>query len=248
MVSLPAVSFVDGLGHRPPPLSSSVTGKLRRVGAVRVPEVCRLGGRGYDARAVRGTRRFSQAVSEGDGISLLADVAGPADAGSAEADGAEAVVVRRAVPEGLSEATELPILACVADLPAAAAARGADAYLVVVDGLEDDDGRLERRYEEALGAGLDPVVEVRDEDELQLALDRLDPEIFLLSARGVDGDPLEHVLALLPDVPAGKLAVAEVDVRDRDEVEQLERAGVDGVVVEAARVAELLRETTRERP
>jgi indole-3-glycerol phosphate synthase len=216
------------------------------VGDRLAPEACRLVGRGYDAPAVRGSRRFSQAVSEGDGISLLAEVSGLADAAAAAADGAEAIVVRSAVPDGLRAATELPILACVDDLPVAAASAGADAYLLVVDGLEDDDGRLERRYEEAFAAGLDPVVDVRDEDELQLALDRVDPEVFLLSARGVDGDALEHVLALLPDVPAGKLAVAEVEVRNREELEELERAGVDGVVVHAARVAELLGETTRE--
>jgi indole-3-glycerol phosphate synthase len=196
---------------------------------------------------MRGTRRFSQAVSEGDGISLLADVASAEHAAAAEVDGAEAVVVRRSLARDVRGATDLPILACVDDAPAAAVDAGADAYLLVVEGLEHEDGRLEARYGEAVEAGLDCVLEVRDEDELRLALDRLDPEVFLLSARGIDGDALEHVLALLPDVPAGKLAVAEVAVRDHDDVFELERAGVDGVVVDAARVGELLREASRER-
>ena len=46
---------------------------------------------------------------------------------------------------------------------------------------------------------------VRDEDELEEALERLDPEILVLSERGPDekGDELELTLELLPDVPAG---------------------------------------------
>ena len=61
---------------------------------------------------------------------------------------------------------------------------------------------------------LEHVVDVRDEEELELALERLDPEIFLLTAGDVDDDvdPLDAVLELLPDVPAGKLAIAQVDV------------------------------------
>ena len=76
-------------------------------------------------------------------------------------------------------------------------------------------------------------MEVRDEDELEAALEEHDPEIFLHLA-GVeddDGDPLELALELLPDVPAGKLAIADVDVGDRDEVLELERAGFDAVLV-----------------
>ena len=117
---------------------------------------------------------------------------------------------------------------------------GADAVAVAVDGLEDEDGRLEHLYADALELGLDCVVEVRDEDELQLALDRLDPEIFLLPrARAPsEADPLERVLGLLPDVPAGKLAIADVEIAGADAVAELERAGVDAVIVGAGSVAE----------
>src|SRR4051812_50135264 len=53
--------------------------------------------------------RFSQAISEGDGISLIVDVA-DADAARTAADqGAEAVTVRSAIA-GLRDAVELPIL------------------------------------------------------------------------------------------------------------------------------------------
>ena len=140
----------------------------------------------------------------------------------------------------MREATALPILWCGAGWIEAALGAGADAVLLLVEDEDDDDGRLERRYAEAVEAGLDCVVGVRDDEELERALERLDPEVFLLRAPAGERDGLEHVLTLLPDVPAGKLAVAELDVRDRHEVEELERAGVDGVVVPAGKVAELL--------
>jgi indole-3-glycerol phosphate synthase len=185
------------------------------------------------------SRRFSQAISEGDGISLLADVATPDEAVAAEAAGAEAIVVRTAV-SGAREATALPILWCATGPLGAALAAGADAVLLVLAELDDDEERLEALYAEAAEAGLDCVVAVRDDDELELALERVDPEVFLLRAPPDSDDGLEHVLSLLPDVPAGKLAVAELDVRDRDDVDELERAGFDGVVAPAAQVAELL--------
>jgi indole-3-glycerol phosphate synthase len=90
--------------------------------------------------------------------------------------------------------------------------------------------------------GLDCVVEVRNDEELEAALERLDPEIFLLAARGEASDehPLEWALELLEDVPAGKLAVAEGAAVSRDDIAELERAGVDAVIVGAGDVAGLV--------
>ncbi len=174
-------------------------------------------------------RRFSQAISEGDGISLLAIVHDVDAARAAEDQGAEGIVVGSALP-GLREATELPILWSAPAAADAATGGGADAWLLAVEGLEEEDGRLEQLHQHARGAGLECVVAVGDEDELRLALDRLDPEIFLLA-----GKELDHVLSLLPDVPAGKLAVAEVELRGRDDVAELERAGVE--VITSQRLA-----------
>ena len=83
------------------------------------------------------------------------------------------------------------------------------------------------------GAGLECVVKVRDEEDLEEALEHLDPEIFLLSAEDADDEqePLDRLLELLPDVPAGKLAIADLSSASRADVEELERAGVDAVVV-----------------
>ena len=185
--------------------------------------------------------RFSQAISEGDGISVVVEVHDAESARAAEGEGAEALVVRRDV-QGVREATELPILWRVAGPVAEAARVGADACLVVVDELHEDGDRLEHLHAEALSLGLDCVVEVRNEEELELALERLDPEIFLLSGGDEDDDEslLARALELLPDVPAGKLAVADVPVSGREQVDELERAGVDAVIVGAGSVAELV--------
>ena len=187
---------------------------------------------------MRGTRRFSQAISEGDGISLLVDVDGPEAARRAEADGAEALVVRGAIA-GVRDATALPILWCAEGSLEEARRIGADAFLIVSGGRGVEE--VAGRHREALEAGLDCVVAVEDEDELEKVLEAVDPEIFLLSTPGDHrGDEaLERVLELLPDVPAGKLAIAEVTVSRREQVDELERAGVDAVLVEAGDVAGL---------
>jgi indole-3-glycerol phosphate synthase len=189
-----------------------------------------------------GTRRFSEAISEGDGISLIVEVADPESARAAEAQGAEGILVRGRL-EGLREATTLPILWVVDGPPSAARDAGADACLIRFAGRSGEEDALEARYAEAQELGLDCVVGVSDEDELELALERLDPEILLLAGRrdrDDEDDPLEQALDLLPDVPAGKLAVADVDASDREAVVALERAGMDAVIVGAGNVAELV--------
>ncbi len=170
-----------------------------------------------------GSRRLSQRISEGDGIAIIARVEDAGAARDAEEQGAKAVAVSGWI-DGIREATTLPLLW----LDRAAAPTDADAVRI----RPEDDAKLD----------LESVVDVRDDEELELALERLDPEIFLLRARKIDKDvdPLDAVLELLPDVPAGKLAIAEVEVDSRDEVLALERAGIDAVLVRRGRVADLV--------
>jgi indole-3-glycerol phosphate synthase len=187
-------------------------------------------------------RRFSQAISEGDGISVIAEVADADAARAAADDGAEAVTVVGSV-DSLREWASIPILWRGGGSVAEARAAGADACLLPSRSL-DDEGveRLARLHLEASELGLDCVVRVSDEEELELVLERIDPEILLLSGDRPDGSesPLEAVLRLLGDVPAGKLAIADVAVSDREEIGHLERAGVDAVIVAAGSVAGLV--------
>jgi indole-3-glycerol phosphate synthase len=183
--------------------------------------------------------RFSHAIAEGDGISVIAAVDDPESARAAEEQRAEALVVR-ANPAHLRDATSLPIL-WRADVSLDEASAAADAYLIVFDSFDDDDGRLEELHRRALDLGLDCAVEVRDEEELEQALDRIDPEIFLLApGEGSNGDtPLEVLLDLLAAVPAGKLAIADLPLSTRDEVLELEQAGCDAVIVHGPDIAPL---------
>ena len=185
-------------------------------------------------------RRLSQAIAEGDGISILVHVADAEMARAGEADGAEGLALTSAVP-GVREATTLPIL-FRAPGPDQARAAAADAWSLRVEDAGEDEELLARSYANALDLGLECVVAVRDDEELELALERLDPEIFLLSPRDAEDDevPLERILDLLPDVPAGKLAIAELETTTREEVLALERAGVDAVLVRRGFVAELV--------
>jgi indole-3-glycerol phosphate synthase len=180
--------------------------------------------------------RFSHAIAEGDGISVVAAVGDPDAARAAEAQRAEALVVD-ADPASLRESTRLPIL-WRADSALERAAEVADAVTLLLPEEDEDHEPAQRRHDEALAAGLDCAVEVRSEEEVERALEVLDPEIFLLAPPQDDEtERLEAVLELLAAVPAGKLAIADLAVTTEDEVHELERAGVDAVIVHAADVS-----------
>ena len=172
-------------------------------------------------------RRLSQAIAEGDGISVLVDIADDAAARAAEEGGAEGLVVRAVV--ALRAESDLPLLA-YGPLPEDAAAGEADAVVLTPNaGDEVLAGHVERCHE----LGIEVVVRVSDDEELARALEHVDPEILLLTPERADDEqaPLDRLLELLPDVPAGKLAIAELVDASREDVEELERAGVDAVLV-----------------
>ena len=187
------------------------------------------------------SRRFSQAISEGDGISVIVPVGDLESARLAEEQRAEGLIVWNQLP-GLREAVSLPVLWRAEGPLEQARDCGADACLLVVERLGDDEGALERAQAQVSALGLEPVVDVKDAEELELALERIDPELFLLSPRAAENGQAAHerVLELLTDVPAGKLAIADLAGVVRAEVDELERAGVDAVVVAAGNVTELV--------
>jgi len=180
-------------------------------------------------------RSFSHAIAEGDGISVIASVDDPDSARSAEAQRAEALLVR-ADPRLIREASSLPIL-WRADAPLNDAVEHADAVLISFD----EEGRFEELHARAVALGLDCAVEVGNEEDLEQALERIDPEIFLLSPTEGDDDetPLEHVLDLLAAVPAGKLAIADLPVVTPRETLELEQAGCDAVIATSKNIEAL---------
>ncbi|HEU5215110.1 MAG TPA: hypothetical protein VFU30_06190 [Gaiellaceae bacterium] len=158
-------------------------------------------------------RPVSHAIAEGDGISLVALVGDADTARAAEANGAEAVAVVGDVA-AVRDATTLPIL-CFWVNAGEDGIRHADACVV----RASDAHRVEA------GEDLELALWVDDEEQLQEVLERFDPELLLLNGT------FESVLDLLADVPAGKLVIAELRETDEAFFEELERAGVDAVIV-----------------
>ncbi len=189
------------------------------------------------SRSVTGARRLSQAIAEGGGISVLVEVADGEAGAAAQEQGAEGLVVRGR-RDGVRERTHLPLLAFGREHEVG------DVDALVIDFAELGD-TLGEVVEAAHARGLECVIRVRDEDELEEVLELVDPEILLLTAEEADEgeDHLEILLDLLPDIPAGKLAIAELVGASRSDVLELERAGIDAVIVSGSDVESLVGDT-----
>ena len=111
------------------------------------------------------------------------------------------------------------------------AAAGADAILLIVAALEPK--MLAELHEEARALDLDVLVEVHDEPELQCALDVVDADVIGINNRDLSdfSVDLERTFELLADIPAGKTVVSESGFHHRDQLDALERVGVDGVLI-----------------
>jgi hypothetical protein len=192
---------------------------------------------GRDAEAQRMTeRRLSQAISEGDGISVIVAVDGPHAAREAESGGAEALLVARGREDevgAIRAATELPLLV-IFDRDRAIPG-GTDACIVDV---RDDDRDWLKQVREDVEGRFELAPRICTEEHLEFVLEELDPEVLVLGSDGEE--PLAEALELLPDVPAGKLAIADVGASTREEVDELERAGMDAVIVGAGNITHLV--------
>lgn len=111
-----------------------------------------------------------------------------------------------------------------------ARALGAAAVLLIARALPPD--RLAELARFAGGAGLDVLVEVRDEPELERALEIPGAVI------GVNNRNLESLVIdpgtserLVPRIPGDRVAIAESGVAGRADVERAARAGADAVLV-----------------
>ena len=110
------------------------------------------------------------------------------------------------------------------------AAAGADAILLIVAALDAD--VLAELHREARALDLDVLVEVHDEEELLGALD-VDADVIGINNRDL-GDftvDIQRTYELLSDVPAGKTVVSESGFSTREQLDELDRVGVDAVLV-----------------
>ena len=111
-----------------------------------------------------------------------------------------------------------------------AAANGADAVLLIVAALSDED--LVDLHDEARRLDLDCIVEVHDEPELERALEA-GAEVIGINNRNL-GDftvDVDTTRELITDVPAGKTVVAESGISERATLEDLYEIGVDAALI-----------------
>jgi indole-3-glycerol phosphate synthase len=108
-------------------------------------------------------------------------------------------------------------------------AEGADAILLIVRALGAE---LERLVRTTAALGMDALVEIYDETDLERALDA-GAEVIGINHRDLetfDVDP-DRTAKLAPTVPEGKIVVALSGVSSRDEVVQLGAMGAHAVLV-----------------
>jgi indole-3-glycerol phosphate synthase len=110
------------------------------------------------------------------------------------------------------------------------AAIGADAILLIVAALPP--AALTELHAQARSLDLDVLVEVHDEAELETALD-IDAALIGINNRDLTdfSVDIDRTFALLSDVPAGKAVVSESGLDSREQLEELERVGVDAVLI-----------------
>ena len=171
------------------------------------------------SRSVTGARRLSQAIAEGDGISVLVEVADGAGAGTAQEQGAEGLVVAPA--HGRPPGEHPPAAARVR--PPATRSETSTRSWSTSPSTGTRSATSSTRHTLVVSSA---SIRVSDEDELEEVLELVDPEILLLSAEEADDgqEHLERLLELLPDIPAGKLAIAELAGASRSDVARA-RAG-----------------------
>jgi indole-3-glycerol phosphate synthase len=235
---LPAKELRARLGERPEPRPFKEA--LTRPGVSLIAEHKR---RSPSAGAIRDGATVADIVQayERGGATALSVLTEPHHFGGALADLIEA-----------REATSLPVLRkdfiVTRYQLVEAAVAGADAVLLIVAALDCDLERLERLYLSARELDLDVLVEVHDEEELEAALE-VDADVIGINNRDLHdlSVDIERTFDLLNDIPAGKTVVSESGFRNRDQLDALERVGVDAVLIgEALMGADDIEAATRE--
>ena len=112
----------------------------------------------------------------------------------------------------------------------AARAAGADAVLLIVALL--DDGRLRDLLAVTRGCGMQALVEVHDEAEVERAL-KAEAAIIGINNRDLTTmrTVMETTARLRPLIPTGHVVVSESGIGSRADIDALQRLGVDAALV-----------------
>jgi indole-3-glycerol phosphate synthase len=166
----------------------------------------------------------TQAVAyAGGGASAISVLTEPAHFGGSAED-LEAVRARVAIPV-LKKDFHLDPLQVLE-----ARALGASGLLLIARALEP--ARLGELVQAALECGVEPLVEIRDEEELARAIDA-GARIVGVNNRNLESLEIDATTAerLVPLIPPDRIAVAESGIESRADVERYARTGADAVLV-----------------
>ena len=102
---------------------------------------------------------------------------------------------------------------------------GADCVLLIVSALTATE--LKELYRTAMDIGLDVLIEVHDQKELNAAL-ALDPALIGINNRNLKtfSTSLQHTFDLLPEIPAGVTVVTESGIATKADVDAIIAHGV----------------------
>lgn len=107
---------------------------------------------------------------------------------------------------------------------------GADAVLLIAECLDDE--LLERLHDAIVELGMTPLVELYEPANLARVL-RIGTRLVGVNNRDLHTFQidLEHTLQLRQQIPADRVLVGESGIRSREDVERLEAAGVQAMLV-----------------
>jgi indole-3-glycerol phosphate synthase len=208
-------------------------------------------------RKVKNEFLLSAALSVPDRTSIIAEIKraspskgvidrniDPADvARTYEAGGACAISVLTEPEYFLGSIEDLKAVAAITDLPILrkdftvdefqiyeAAAAGADAILLIVAGLGASE--LRQLFHTASEIGIDAVIEVHNEAELEVA-SSLGPRIIGVNNRNLQTleVSLETSRRLIRSKPKDVLMISESGITDHEEIVELKELGFDGFLV-----------------
>jgi len=123
---------------------------------------------------------------------------------------------------------------------------GADGILLIVAALDRKELDLFQRI--AKDIGLQCLVEIHDQEELEIALE-VGSEIIGINNRNLKTfeTTLETTVKLIEKIPRGKTIISESGIHGREQIQYLESLGIDGVLVgEAFMRANSIEEKIRE--
>lgn len=202
-------------------------------------------GRFKDALAADGLSLIAEVKRASPSKGRIADIPSPVELAQAYATGGAAAISVLTEPRHfLGDKEDLQAVTNASGLPVLrkdflidpymiweARAWGASACLLIVALLPTPE-QLAPLIEEARAAGLDALVEVHDEAELDVAVDA-GAEIIGVNHRNLHTFEVDITLfeRLRPRLPSGIITVAESGILSPDTARRMQRAGADAILV-----------------